>query len=82
MKISKLQRSMLEKLWRESNKVSLQLVADILNIRIRFKSASNESVEPLEETDNEIIKKLLTKQLLDHLNEIRKISRIKTENLD
>ena len=79
MRISKLQRSMLEKLWRESSKVPVQLVADILNVRIKSKEIRERRIDPMDHNDNEIIRKLITQQLLTHLNEVRKIAFIKTE---
>lgn len=78
MKITKLQRTMLEKIWREMDNIPLQIVADIMNRKFNFGS-ERVSPEPVEGLFNWKLRKMLPKQLLIHLAECRTLAKIKNE---
>ena len=79
MQITKLQRSMLEKIWLETQEIPLQLVADTLNIRKHY----GDKEVPITDGGNYAreLRELLPMSLLRHLLRIRINRTIKTENL-
>ena len=79
MKITRIQRSLLEQIWLEMKEIPLQLVSDILG---KNKRLHPKKIAPTKNGQHAIeLKKLLPIKLLDHLLKIRTQSTIKMENL-
>ena len=77
MKLNKIQRALLEQIWIESEKIPLQLVADILGKNKRYHP---KKIEPTLQGQHALeLRKLLPLKLLNHLLKIRTQSKIKVE---
>ena len=79
MEITKLQRSMLEMIWLDSDFIPLQLVADTLNIRKNYQFISVPLVKNGYHSPE--LRELLPLSLLHHLLRVRIDQTIKRENL-
>ena len=78
MKLTKIQRALLEEIWVEMNEIPLQLVSDILGKNNRLHP---KKVNPTKNGKHAIeLRKLLPIKLLDHLLKIKTQSAIKIEN--
>lgn len=80
MRISKVQRALLEHIWLNTTKIPIQLVADVLGINKRLHP---KKVQPTANgTHAPELRKMLPVKLLDHLLKIRVQSQIKPEKME
>ena len=73
MRILKIQRLLLEKIWTENDQIELQTIKDLLNIR------GKRSKERIEIDDNLVWEVYFPQELLDHLRQKRILSKLKLE---